>query len=95
MYSVAQGAFSVKERQTIDDAAVLSDLPKCSVATSSTETECSICSNHKININLFCGHGFCAHCIKEWIEQSGHDHSAFCPTCRTKIDIAKISPRYD
>ncbi|PJE77800.1 hypothetical protein CI610_03270 [invertebrate metagenome] len=92
-YSVAQGVSPVTRIET-DENRVFDSLPKCR-ETGSGEPECSVCNDHKININLFCGHGFCSHCIQQWVEYHGKVHTAGCPTCRKEIDATQISPRYD
>ncbi|WP_263078028.1 hypothetical protein [Endozoicomonas sp. Mp262] len=67
-------------------------LPDCK-DTGSGSPECLICFDHKININISCGHGFCRHCIDAWILQAGEQ--ATCPTCRKTINTEKTLPRYE
>lgn len=52
-----------------------------------TPKECEVCLVPKTLIPLFCGHEFCAVCLREWGKRS-----ATCPLCRSHL-VTEVAPK--
>lgn len=48
---------------------------------------CDVCYEDRVLIPLFCGHEFCARCIRDWGKRS-----ATCPMCRSNL-VTEVAPR--